>query len=125
VTHRRRYRGYVRPAGVLELLLMDVDNPRSLAFALDELKVHLAAQPTSTGSTRPERLVAELAEQVRATEIGTLTAIGGAGRPNLEAFLSATVLALGRVGESVHELHFEAGPAPRALTTMTLTEVHA
>jgi uncharacterized alpha-E superfamily protein len=125
VTHRRRYRGYVRPAGVLELLLLDGDNPRSLTFALEELKGHLAAQPTSTGSTRPERLVAELAEYVQATDISTLTAIGGVGRPNLEAFLSATALALGRIGEAIHELHFAAGPAPRALTTMTLTEVHS
>ncbi len=123
VTHRRRYRGYVRPAGVLELLLMDTDNPRSLAFALDELTRHLAAQPTSTGSTRPERLVAELAEQVQATEVATLTAIGGVGRPNLEAFLSATALSLGRIGEAVHDLHFAAGPAPRALAAMSLTEV--
>lgn len=30
VTHRRRYRDYVRPAGVLDLLLKDPDNPRSL-----------------------------------------------------------------------------------------------
>jgi uncharacterized alpha-E superfamily protein len=125
VTHRRRYRGYVRPAGVLELLLMDRDNPRSLTFALDELKGHLAAQPISTGSTRPERLVAELAAQVQATDVGTLTAIGGVGRPNLEAFLSATALSLGRIGEAIDELHFAAGPAPRELGAMTLTEVHS
>ena len=125
VTHRRRYRGYVRPAGVLELLLLDGDNPRSMAFALDELKGHLAAQPMSTGSTRPERLVAELADLLHATEISTLTAIGGVGRPNLEAFLSATSLSLGRIGEAIHELHFAAGPAPRPLAAMTLTEVHA
>jgi len=125
VTHRRRYRGYVRPAGVLELLLMDTDNPRSLAFSLDELAGDLAAQPASTGSTRPERLVADLAEHVRATEIGTLTAIGGVGRPNLEAFLSATALSLGRIGEAIHELHFASGPAPRALAAMTLTEVRS
>ena len=62
---------------MLELMLMDGDNPRSLSFALDELKGHLAAQPTSTGSTRPERLVAALAEQVLATEVSTLPATEG------------------------------------------------
>ena len=36
VTHRRRYRGNVRAAGVLELLLIDRDNPRSLAFSLEQ-----------------------------------------------------------------------------------------
>jgi uncharacterized circularly permuted ATP-grasp superfamily protein/uncharacterized alpha-E superfamily protein len=123
VTHRRRYRGYVRPAGVLELLLMDTDNPRSLAFALGELGEHLAAQPLSTGSTRPERLVADLAAQVEAAEVSTLVAIGGVGRPNLEAFLAAAAVSLGRIGDAVAQLHLATGPAPRALTTMTLTEV--
>ena len=123
VTHRRRYRGYVRPHGVLELLLVDPDNPRSLTFALAELGGHLAAQPHSTGSTRPERLVAELAEQVAATEISTLVALGGTDRPNLESFLVATSLSLGRIGEAIHEQHFEAGPGPQPLAAMTLTEV--
>jgi uncharacterized circularly permuted ATP-grasp superfamily protein/uncharacterized alpha-E superfamily protein len=123
VTHRRRYRGYVRPAGVLELLLMDTDNPRSLAFALGELGDHLAAQPLSTGSTRPERLVLELTETLARTGVGTLVAIGGVGRPNLETFLTATAASLARIGDAIAELHIASGPAPRALDTMTLTEV--
>jgi uncharacterized alpha-E superfamily protein len=124
VTHRRRYRGYVRPAGVLELLLLDTDNPRSLAFALAELKDHLSAQPLSTGSTRPERLLLDLTEELGRTEVSTLVAIGGVSRPNLEAFLAATALSLGRIGDAIAELHLASGPAPRALTMMTLTEVH-
>jgi uncharacterized circularly permuted ATP-grasp superfamily protein/uncharacterized alpha-E superfamily protein len=115
VTHRRRYRGYVRPAPVLELLLTDPDNPRSLTFALTELGRHLAAQPGSTGSTRPERLVSELAERVAATDIGALVAIGGAERPNLVTYLATTTTALGRIGDAVHEQHLESGPAPRPL----------
>jgi uncharacterized alpha-E superfamily protein len=125
VTHRRRYRGYVRPAGVLELMLMDTDNPRSLAFALGELKDHLAAQPLSTGSTRPERLLLDLTETLAHTEVSTLVAIGGVGRPNLENFLDGTLVSLGRIGDAITELHLASGPAPRALATMTLTEVHS
>ena len=66
VTHRRRYRGYVRPAGVLDLLLMDDANPRSVAFSLAEVRTHLAALPGSTGSTRPERLLDDLVAQLEA-----------------------------------------------------------
>src|SRR5690606_17496714 len=51
-THRRRYRGAVRVTDALELLLLDRENPRSVAFALGELRRHLAAMPASTGSTR-------------------------------------------------------------------------
>ncbi len=69
VTHRRRYRGYVRPAGVLDLLLIDPDNPRSLAFCLGSAGRHLEALPGSTGSTRPERLLEDLVAEVGATEV--------------------------------------------------------
>jgi uncharacterized circularly permuted ATP-grasp superfamily protein/uncharacterized alpha-E superfamily protein len=123
VTHRRRYRGYVRPAGVLELLLLDTDNPRSLAFRFERLRRHLAGQPESTGSTRPERLLADLAEELAATEVASLVTIGGVGRPRLQAYLDATIAALARLGESVEELHFATGPAPRPLDAMALTEV--
>lgn len=123
VTHRRRYRGYVRPNGVLELLFLDVDNPRSLVFCLAELRRHLAAQPTSTGSTRPERLLGDLEAQVAGTDIATLVAIGGVARPNLEAFLAAVAGTLTRLAESVHDQHFATGPAPRTLGMVELTEV--
>jgi uncharacterized circularly permuted ATP-grasp superfamily protein/uncharacterized alpha-E superfamily protein len=125
VTHRRRYRGYVRPAGVLELLLLDADNPRSLVFCLGELRRHLAAQPASTGSTRPERLLADLETELDHLDLAALAAIGGVGRPNLEAYLAATVATLTRLAEAAHEQHFATGPAPRPLATMELTEVSA
>lgn len=115
VTHRRRYRGYVRPAGVLDLMLMDLENPRSLAFSLGELRTHLAALPASTGSSRPERLLDDLADTLETTEVAGLVAIGGAGRPNLEAFLDATLSQLQRLADAIAEVHLASGPAPRPL----------
>jgi uncharacterized alpha-E superfamily protein len=122
VTHRRRYRGYVRPAGVLELLLMDADNPRSLAFSLAELRVHLAALPASTGSTRPERLLDDLVAELEGQDVAALVAIGGVGRPNLETFLDGYLIQLGRLGDAITGLHFASGPLPRPITAMTLVE---
>lgn len=122
VTHRRRYRGYVRPAGVLDLLLMDPDNPRSLAFALGELRGHLAALPASTGSTRPERLLDDLVAELQEQEVAALVTIGGVGRPNLETFLDGYAAQLGRLGDAIRDLHHASGPAPRPITAMTLVE---
>ncbi len=122
VTHRRRYRGYVRPGGVLELLLEDKQNPRSLASVLDELSGHLAALPASTGSSRPERLVIDLQQALAETDIATLVAIGGVGRPNLEAYLDQTIGQLARLGEAIAELHHTSGPAPRMLGGLPLVE---
>jgi uncharacterized circularly permuted ATP-grasp superfamily protein/uncharacterized alpha-E superfamily protein len=113
VTHRRRYRDHVRPAGVLDLLLKDPENPRSLAFSVARAAEHLAALPMSTGSTRPERLIAAFATDVEETDVAALVAIGGADRPNLRAFLDAAGARLDRLADAVADLHFATGPAPR------------
>jgi len=122
VTHRRRYRGYVRTRGVLDLLLTDPDNPRSLAFALGRARTHLAAQPVSTGSTRPERLLDDLVAAVRSVDVATLVAIGGEARPHLESFLDRTADQLARLADAVTDLHFATGPPPRPLGTVALVE---
>lgn len=118
VTHRRRYRGYVRPGGVLDLLLMDPDNPRSLRFSLLELRGHLEAMPASTGSSRPERLLDDLTDALDHTDVPSLVTIGGVGRPNLEAFLDATLSQLERLSDAIAEVHFASGPAPRPLDAL-------
>ena len=118
VTHRRRYRGYVRPGGVLDLLLMDPDNPRSLRFCLQDLRAHLQAMPASTGSSRPERLLDDLVDAFGHTDVPSLVAIGGVGRPNLEAFLDATLSQLERLSDAIGEVHFASGPAPRPLPAL-------
>lgn len=113
VTHRRRYRGYVRPASVLDLLLKDAANPRSLAASLADAATHLAALPASTGSSRPERLLDDLRGELAAAEVASLVAIGGVDRPNLLAFLDRTGTALRRLADAVAAHHLDSGPAPR------------
>ncbi|GAA1776907.1 circularly permuted type 2 ATP-grasp protein [Nocardioides hankookensis] len=123
VTHRRRYRGYVRPAGVLELLLMDAENPRSIAFSLAAAREHLAALPGSTGSSRPERLLSDLLDELAAVDVAGLVTIGGVERPNLVRFLDAFQVALERVADAVADVHFASGPPPRPLGSLGLSLV--
>lgn len=115
VTHQRRYRGNVRARTVLELMLLDLENPRSLVFALTELAENLQALPASTGSTRPERLVDELLETVGAADLSTLTALGGEHRPHLVLFLAQVDTALQRIGDAITEVHLSVGPPMRPL----------
>lgn len=118
VTHRRRYRGYVRTGGVLDLLIMDRDNPRSLAFCLSELRLHLTKLPGSTGSSRPERLLDDIADMLDRTEVAGLVAIGGVGRPNLESFLDQVHAQLIRLADAISDVHFATGPAPQPLNAL-------
>ena len=76
----------------------------------------------STGSTRPERLLAALATDVEETDVAALVAIGGADRPNLRAFLDTTGAQLDRLADAVADLHFATGPAPRRFGSLPMLE---
>jgi uncharacterized circularly permuted ATP-grasp superfamily protein/uncharacterized alpha-E superfamily protein len=115
VTHQRRYRGNVRARTVLELMLVDLENPRSMLFGLTELAENLQALPASTGSTRPERLTDELLETVRTTDLDSLTALGGEHRPHLVQFLVQVETGLQRIGDAINDVHLSSGPPLRPL----------
>ena len=65
VIYRRRNPGTVSVAAVAELVLFDAENPRSLVYQLERLRANLKALPGSSGSSRPERLVDEIAMRLR------------------------------------------------------------
>lgn len=103
---------------MLDLLIMDRDNPRSLAFCLDELRLHLTKLPGSTGSSRPERLLDDITDMLDRTEVAGLVAIGGVGRPNLESFLDQVQAQLVRLADAISDVHFATGPAPQPLNAL-------
>ena len=111
VTHRRRHRGVVRGASVLDLLLLDRANPRSLAFNLRVIEESLAMLPGAGGSTRPARLVDDLLEELDRLEVPALLAIDGENRPNLRRFAQAMAQQFMRLSDAVSEVHFDAGPS--------------
>lgn len=115
VTHRRRHRGAVRAATVVDLLLLDEDNPRSLLFNLRSLDASLAALPASSGSTRPERLVDDLLEELDRVDVSALLAVEGDEHPNFARFAQATAQHLMRLSDAVAEVHFAVGPAQHQL----------
>ncbi|WP_229053737.1 circularly permuted type 2 ATP-grasp protein [Aeromicrobium sp. Leaf350] len=114
VTHRRRYRGYVRPAGVVELLMFDADNPRSISFNVDRAAELLRALPASTGSTRPERLLADLQGELASLELASLVVIEGERRPHLEQAVATVRGLLSRFADAVLEVHLASAPTPRS-----------
>lgn len=119
VTHRRRHRGVVRGATVLDLLLLDEANPRSLAFALRTMARDLAELPGSSGSTRPERLVEDLLAELDRLDVQALLAIEGENRPNFSRFAQATAQQLMRLSDAISGVHFATGPTQRLLGLST------
>ncbi|HVS35114.1 MAG TPA: circularly permuted type 2 ATP-grasp protein [Gemmataceae bacterium] len=75
MTYRRRYLGSLQTAPVLDLLVADETNPRSLAFQLIALAGHVMNLPRDAGSARdsPEhRLVASALGDVRLADLDAL-----------------------------------------------------
>lgn len=80
VIYRRRMLGTVRVSAVAELLLFDAGNPRSLVYQFERLRDGLRALPASSGSSRPERLVDDLATRLRRADPADLEDVDADGR---------------------------------------------
>ncbi len=112
ITYRRRYRSHAQLATLLDLLLLDPDNPRSVTYQIDRLSEDVAAVARRDGSasgrlTEPERMVLEASTALRLTDLAPMTAVDHERRrPGIEAFLDHLVRLLERASEAVDSAHF-------------------
>ena len=88
VIYRRRTLGKVSVAAVADLVLFDEENPRSLAYQFERLRANVKTLPSSSGSTRPERLVDEVAARLRRLDPSDLGDVVDGTRPELDGLLS-------------------------------------
>jgi uncharacterized alpha-E superfamily protein len=91
VIYRRRTVGQVSVAAVTELMLFDANNPRSLLYQLERLRANLRDLPSSSGSSRPERMVEEISTLMRRSNPAVLEAVTADGRRAKLADLLATI----------------------------------
>jgi uncharacterized alpha-E superfamily protein len=61
-------------------MLFDATNPRSLVYQLERLRADLGDLPGSSGSSRPERMVAEISTLLRRSDPAALEAVSPNGR---------------------------------------------
>jgi uncharacterized alpha-E superfamily protein len=107
LTYRRRYRGNVQVGTVLELLLLDRGNPRSLAYQVHAIAENLRQLPTASGASRPERLTEELVATLRRARPAEMDDIDADGsRPDLAEFLAGVHEALRGLADAVATAHF-------------------
>ena len=77
VTHRRRYAGRVDLASLVELLLLDPGNPRSVAFGLRRLRTATEALPRTAASVRILGEIESAAGVLSARGATSLAQVGG------------------------------------------------
>jgi uncharacterized circularly permuted ATP-grasp superfamily protein/uncharacterized alpha-E superfamily protein len=103
VIYRRRTVGKASVAAVAELMLFDASNPRSLLYQLERLRTNLKDLPTSSGSSRPERLVEEINTLLRRSHPGELERITDGRRAHLAKLLDAIHDELRNLAEVITE----------------------
>lgn len=110
ITHRRRYLPGSGTATVLELLLLDQGNPRSLTFQLSLLARDLRNIPEPFADHNPAaELLADLAEWLESLDPVALSTSDGPGRTSratLDAELGTLVKRLHAIATAIEQTHF-------------------
>ena len=99
ITYRLRYVMVAAPVPVIDLVVLDPNNPRSLAYQLARIETHLAALPQRADDGRlspPEQIATALATRFRTVEAATL---------DVEMFLGAEA-ALMRLADVIASTYF-------------------
>jgi uncharacterized alpha-E superfamily protein len=71
ITYRQRYVMVAARAPVIDLVVLDPSNPRSVAYQVDRIETHLAELPHRNSGGRltlPEQVIASMATALRTTE---------------------------------------------------------
>jgi uncharacterized circularly permuted ATP-grasp superfamily protein/uncharacterized alpha-E superfamily protein len=112
VTYRRRYRGRTQVATMLELLLLDAGNPRSLAYQVAQARADLRALPDASATSRPQRRLEEVDAMLRRCRLADLDGADDDGdRDDLRALLDGLLDALRGIADAIAEQHFSQ-PSP-------------
>ncbi len=123
MTYRRRYRYGIKIPELLELVIYDENNPRSLAYQLSRLEEHVANLPQQNGSgnrTELERLALETATLVRLADVNRLALAdqGSNRRETLENFLSVLGTRLPALSDALTTTYFRVTETPHQLVQL-------
>ena len=107
VTYRRRYRARIQVATMLELLLLDSGNPRSLAYQVAQARADLRALPDSSGTSRPQRRLEDVEGILRRARPEDLERIDESGeRTELRELLEGLNDSLRGIADAIAAQHF-------------------
>jgi uncharacterized circularly permuted ATP-grasp superfamily protein/uncharacterized alpha-E superfamily protein len=120
MTYRRRYQTRMQPHAVLDLLLADETNPRSVVFQLTALAAHVRELPREgeiIGPSPEERIVLEALTAVRLASVAQLARVDAAGRrPELAELLTQLFIALPALSEAISQSYLSHAQMPRQLS---------
>jgi uncharacterized alpha-E superfamily protein len=123
-TYRRRYRSQVQPGAVLDLLLLDESNPRSVGYQLLQLEELVAALGSDAAPRRSsaDRFTLAALTQLRLFDVASLTAppVESAdqspdGAAALKVLLEQLASLLAQLSDELTRRYFSHAEAPHQL----------
>lgn len=109
LTYRRRYLTQLEPAAVVDLLVADETNPRSIAYQLAGIEEHLARLPresTHPQCNRDQQQALQLRTTLRLTDVAAICTPMHGRRDRLELFLSEVAEQLELISKLVSQMFF-------------------
>jgi uncharacterized alpha-E superfamily protein len=123
MSYRRRYRHGIHVPSLLELVVYDERNPRSLAFQMLRMEEHLASLPRDN-KTAPrselERMIMETTSMVRLADVQMLStpSENNERRETLEQFLAALDTRLPIISNALTATYFRVASQPHQLVNL-------
>jgi uncharacterized circularly permuted ATP-grasp superfamily protein/uncharacterized alpha-E superfamily protein len=99
ITYRSRYVMVAAPAPVIDLVVLDPHNPRSIAYQIERIEAHLAALPKRNADGRlslPQQIAVSIATTLRTTDAATID----------EAMVTEAESALMKLSEAIVATYF-------------------
>ncbi|WP_251976427.1 circularly permuted type 2 ATP-grasp protein [Salinicola avicenniae] len=120
--YRRRYRSELHPAAILDLLLFDEGNPRSVGYMFKRLErqIEHLPQPNDTPYRSSEaRLLIRARAALHLADLEALAQVEEpAARAALAALLEALEVPLAELSQAIENSHFSHAEVPRQLVPM-------
>lgn len=123
MSYRRRYRYSAGISELLDVVIYDEDNPRSLAFQLSCLEQHISSLPhekVAGSRTELERLTLETATLIRLADVKRLATVSDDSdrRDTLENFLSILITRMSALSDALTSSYFRTSETPHQLVAL-------
>jgi uncharacterized alpha-E superfamily protein len=109
LTYRRRYLTRMEAAAVVDLLLADETNPRSVAFQAMQIDEHLAKLPRESNDpkrNRDRQIALKLRTMLKLADIPAACVNLGSRRPDLDKMLAEIFADLASISQLVSQTYF-------------------
>ncbi|AQZ95738.1 circularly permuted type 2 ATP-grasp protein [Halopseudomonas phragmitis] len=124
--YRRRYRSQLHPSAILDLLLFDETNPRSIGYMLKRLGRQIVRLPSPGSSpyrNLENRLIIQATSALHLVDIDSLADLekSAEARAALADLLDRLIEPMAELSNAVSHSHFSHVEMPRQLVTMQYT----